>query len=107
MPGFLLNATSTVICAHGGQAQPTVPSPRVRVMGVPVTTQGPPYVIAGCANPPPPVNVGPCILGNWVTAALRVKASGMPVLLQSSQAICVPTGTPLVVVVANARVKGM
>jgi hypothetical protein len=107
MPGFLLNATSTVICAHGGQAQPTVPSPRVRVMGVPVTTQGPPYAIAGCANPPPPVNVGPCILGNWVTAALRVKASGMPVLLQSSQAICIPTGTPLVVVVANARVKGL
>ncbi len=107
MPGFLLNATSTVICAHGGQAQPTVPSPRVRVMGVPVTTQGPPYAIAGCANPPPPVNVGPCILGNWVTAAFRVKASGMPVLLQSSQAICVPTGTPLVVVVANARVKGL
>jgi uncharacterized Zn-binding protein involved in type VI secretion len=107
MPGFLLNATSTVICAHGGQAQPTVPSPRVRVMGVPVTTQGPPYLIAGCANPPPPVNVGPCILGNWVTAALRVKASGMPVLLQSSQAICVPTGTPLVVVLANARVKGL
>lgn len=107
MPGFLLNATSTVICAHGGQAQPTVPSPRVRVMGVPVTTQGPPYAIAGCANPPPPVNVGPCILGNWVTAALRVKASGMPVLLQSSQAICVPTSTPLVVVLANARVKGL
>ena len=107
MPGFLLNASSTVLCAHGGQAKPTVPNPRVKVMGVPVTTLGPPYAIAGCANPPPPVNVGPCILGNWIVGATRVKASGMPVLLQSSQAICVPTGTPLTVVVANARVQGM
>lgn len=107
MPGFLLNASSTVICAHGGQAKPTVPNPRVKVMGVPVTTLGPPYVVAGCANPPPPANVGPCVVGNWIVGALRVKVMGLPVLLQSAQGICVPTGTPLTVVVANARVKGM
>jgi uncharacterized Zn-binding protein involved in type VI secretion len=107
MPGFLLNVGSTVICAHGGQAKPTVPNPRVRVMGMPVVTQPPPYVIAGCANPPPPVNVGPCVTGMWVLAALRVKVMGMPVLLQDSQAICVPTGTPLTVVLAQMRVKGM
>ncbi len=107
MPGFLLNASSTVLCAHGGQAKPTVPNPRVKVMGQPVTTLEAPYVVAGCANPPPPVNVGPCIIGNWIVGATRVKASGLPVLLQSSQAICVPTGTPLTVVFANARVKGV
>ena len=103
MPGFLLNVGSTVICAHGGQAKPTVPNPRVRVMGLPVVTQGPPYVIADCANPPP----GPCITGNFISAALRVKVMGMPVLLQDSQAICAPTGTPLTVVLAQPRVKGM
>jgi uncharacterized Zn-binding protein involved in type VI secretion len=107
MAGFLLNANSTVLCAHGGQARPTVPNPRVRVMGMPVTTQGPPYVVAGCANPPPPANVGPCVIGNWIIASTRVRVMGMPVLLQSSQAICVPTGTPLIVVFANARVRGM
>jgi hypothetical protein len=107
MPGFLLNVGSTVICAHGGQAKPTVPMPRVKVMGMPITVQPPPYVIAGCANPPPPVNVGPCITGLWVTASLRIKAMGMPVLLQDSQAVCVPTGTPLTVILANARVRGM
>ena len=63
--------------------------------------------VAGCANPPPPANVGPCVVANWVVGATRVKAMGLPVLLQTSQAICVPTGTPLSVVVANARVKGM
>jgi hypothetical protein len=107
MPGFLLNIASTVICSHGGQAKCTMPMPRVRVMGLPVTVQPPPYVIAGCANPPPPVNVGPCITGMWVLGALRVKAMGMPVLLQDSQAVCVPTGTPLTVVLTQMRVKGM
>ncbi|HIK56586.1 MAG TPA: hypothetical protein IGS37_15665 [Synechococcales cyanobacterium M55_K2018_004] len=107
MPGFLLNATSTVICAHGGQAKPTLPNPRVRVMGVPVVTQGPPFVIAGCANPPPPANVGPCVSAPWIVAALRVKVMGLPVLLQDSKAICVPTGTPLTVILAQPRVKGM
>ena len=107
MPGFLLTAGSQVRCAHGGQAKATVPNPRVKVMGQPVVTQGPPYAIAGCANPPPPANVGPCIIGNWVTGALRVKVMGMPVLLQNSIAICVPTGTPLTVVLTQPRVKGI
>ncbi len=107
MPGFLLNVASTVICAHGGQAKPTVPNPRVLVGGLPVTTQPPPYVIAGCANPVPPVNVGPCITALWVVAALRVKVMGMPVLMQDSQAVCIPTGTPLTVILTQMRVKGM
>ncbi len=107
MPGFLVNVGSTILCAHGGQAKPTVPMPRVKVMGMPITVQPPPYVIAGCANPPPPVNVGPCVTALWITASLRIKSMGMPVLLQDSQAVCVPTGTPLTVVLANQRVRGM
>jgi hypothetical protein len=107
MPGFLVNVGSTIICAHGGQAKPTMPMPRVKVMGMPITVQPPPYVIAGCANPPPPANVGPCVTALWILASLRIKAMGMPVLLQDSQAICVPTGTPLTVILANQRVRGM
>ncbi|MBD2355991.1 hypothetical protein H6G41_15400 [Tolypothrix sp. FACHB-123] len=107
MPGFLLNLSSTVLCVHGGQAKPSVPNVRVRAMGLPTATQGPPYIIAGCVNPPPPANVGPCVLGNWVVASLRVKSMGMPVLLMDSQAICVPTGTPLTVVLTQTRVKAM
>lgn len=76
-------------------------------MGIPITVQPFPYVIAGCANPPPPANVGPCITGAWIVASVRVKAMGMPVLLQDSQAICVPTGTPLTTVLAQMRVRGM
>jgi hypothetical protein len=66
-----------------------------------------PLLVAGCANPPPPANVGPCVTATNVTGALRLKVMGMPVLLQDSQAICVPTGTGLLVSVVQLRVKGM
>jgi len=107
MPGFLLHVGATVLCAHGGQAQPTVPNPRVKVMGQPIVMQPGPYVIAGCPFPPPPVANGPCLTAQWVMGALRVKSNGLPVLLQDSQAVCVPTGTPLTVAATQVRVKGM
>lgn len=107
MPGFLLHVGATVMCAHGGQAQPTVPQPRVLVSGQPVVTLGPPYVVAGCALPPPPAGNGPCVTGQFVDGATRVFAMGMPVLLLDSQAICAPSGTPLIVTVTQPRVTGM
>ncbi len=105
MPGFLLNVSTTVLCSHGGQAKPTVPNPRVRVMGQPSVTQGPPYVVAGC--PLPPIAGGPCVAANWVVASTRVKVMGMPVLLLDSQAVCAPTGVPVVVIPGQVRVRGM
>jgi len=38
---------------------------------------------------------------------LRVTSLGQPLLVLSSQAICVPTGTPLVPTVTQTRVVGM
>lgn len=95
-----------MLCTHGGQAQPTAPFARVRVGGQPVVTQSAPYTVAACALPPPPSGNGPCVTAQWVSAAVRVKAGGMPVLLQDSQAICTPTGTPLQVAATQMRVKG-
>lgn len=106
MPGFLLHQGATVLCSHAGQAQPTVPNPRVRVSGQPIVTQPNPYVIAGCPFVPPAGN-GPCVTAQWITAATRVRAGGVPVLLQESQAICAPTGTPLIIIVTQMRVRGM
>lgn len=107
MPGFLLHVGAVVQCMHGGMAQPTVPNPRVKVMGQPIVTQTAPYTIAGCAFPPPPVANGPCVTASWIMGAIRVKSMGMPVLLQDSQAVCVPTGTGLIISVIQMRVKGM
>jgi hypothetical protein len=49
---------------------------------------------------------GPCVIAQWLppTASLRVKSMGMPVLVESSQAICIPTGTPVIVGATQTRV---
>jgi hypothetical protein len=107
MPGFILHLGATVMCAHGGSAQPTAVVPRVLVSGQPVTTLTAPYVVAGCAMPPPTAGNGPCVTAQFVVGATRVMAMGVPVLLLDSQAICAPTGTPLVVSVTQPRVTAM
>jgi uncharacterized Zn-binding protein involved in type VI secretion len=106
MPGFLLHQGATVLCTHGGQSQPTAPNPRVKVDGQPVVTQSTTYTITGC---PFTTSSGPmpCVTGQWVSAATRVRAGGQPVLLQDSQAVCVPNGTPLNIVVTQNRVRGI
>jgi hypothetical protein len=95
-----------VTCAHGGQATPTVVQPRVMVSGQPIVTVAAPYMVAGCALPPPTAGNGPCITAQFVTSAVRVTSLGLPVLLMDSQAICVPTGTPLMILVTQPRVTG-
>lgn len=106
MPGYLLHLGATVMCAHGGQAQPMVTNPRVTVSGQPITTSPAPYAVAGC-----PFNVSgapvPCVIGKWTSAATRVTSNGAPVLLLDSQAICIPNGTPLMICSTQVRVFGM
>jgi hypothetical protein len=106
LPGFLLHQGATVTCAHGGQAQPTEPNVRVLVSAMPTVYPVPPYVVAGCTFPPPPAANGPCVTATWLTPALRVFSMGRPLLLSTSQAICAPTGTPLLVSVTQTRVVG-
>jgi hypothetical protein len=106
MPGFLLHVGATVLCSHGGQAQATVPNPRVTVSGQPTVTISGPYVVAGCAMPPPPSGNGPCVTAQFVSSATRVTSNGQPLLLFDSQATCVPTGTPLMIVQTQVRVTG-
>jgi len=105
MPGFLLHLGATVMCAHSGQSQPSAPNPRVKVGGQPVVTQTTLYTVAGC-----PFNISgapsPCVTAQWVTAATRVRVGGVPVLLQDSQAICTPNGTPLNIITTQVRVRG-
>lgn len=99
----MLHVGATVLCMHAGQAQPLAPNPRVLVGGQPVVTQTSPYAVAGCAltgTPNPP-----CATAQWVSGAVRVLAGGAPVLVQSGQAVCVPTGTGLLPVVVQVRVN--
>lgn len=105
MPGFVVHLGAQVMCAHGGQAVPTAPDPRVLVMGQPVATIAAPYAVAGCAFPP--ASGGPCLTGQWVAGATRVTVMGQPVVVQLGQAVCAPTGTPLIVLVTQTRVTAL
>jgi|SRR5271157_2675484 len=107
MPGFLVHVGATVTCAHGGQAQPTVPNPRVTVLGQPTVTIAAPYTVAGCAFPPPPAGNGPCVTAQWLVGSTRVTSNGQPLVVLSSQAICAPTGTPLLILVTQTRVTAI
>ena len=106
MPGPILHLGATVTCAHLGLAQPLSVNPRVTVSGQPIVTMANAYAIAGCTFPSISSGAPPCATAQWVRGATRVLASGVPVLLMDSQAVCVPTGTPLVVVAAQPRAVG-
>lgn len=103
MPGPILHLGAVVLCAHGGQALPTAPSPRVLVSGMAITTIAAPYTVAGCAFVPP-VGNGPCVTAQWTVGAVRVTSMGQPVAILTGMAMCVPTATPLLPVSAQTRV---
>ena len=102
MPGFAVHQGAVVMCMHGGQAQPTAPNPRVLVSGMPVATLMTPYVVAGCPFVPPAA--GPCVSGQWLVGATRVLVGGAPLVVQTSQAVCAPTGTGMLVITTQTRV---
>jgi hypothetical protein len=95
--------SSIVQCVHAGQARPGVPNPRVTVnSGQPTVTLSSPYLIAGCTLPP--ASGGPCVTAQWVTGTTRVLSNGLPLLINTGQAVCAPTGTPLLPIVTQTRV---
>jgi hypothetical protein len=107
MPGPLLHVGAVVTCSHLGQAMPIAPNPRVLVAGQPTVPLTSMYSVAGCTLPPPPAGNGPCVTAQYVTSAMRVLSNGVPLLLMDSQAICAPTGTPLIASVVQPRVIGV
>ena len=109
MPGFLVHVGASVLCSHGGQAQPTMPNPRVMVSAQPTVLISGPYAIAGCAFPPPIAANGPCVTAQWLppTGSTRVLSNGQPLVVFSSQALCVPSGTPLIIAATQTRVTAI
>ena len=101
MPAPLLHLGATVLCTHAGQATPTTPFPRVTLSGQPAVTIASPYVIAACALTGTPTP--PCATGQWLTGAVRVTAGGQPLATMAGSSTCIPTGTPMLPIVAQTR----
>jgi hypothetical protein len=102
MPGFLVQQGATIVCAHGGQAMPTVPNPAVTLMGAPSCLLTDPWTVAGC--PGVPTTVPPCVTAQWVVGTTRVTSAGQPLVIQTGAAVCAPGGTPLVPIITQVRV---
>lgn len=105
MPGYLLHEGALVVCPHAGQATPLTTNPRVKVAGQAIVTQTTTYTIASCglAGTSSP----PCATATWMTAATRVKAGGVPVLLGDSHGVCAPTLDDLEIILTQQRVRGI
>lgn len=102
MPAPILHLGATVLCTHAGQATPLAPFPRVTVSGQPLVTIASPYAVAGCALTGTPTP--PCVTGQWLLGATRVLAGGVPVATLSGSSVCIPTGTPMLALLAQTRV---
>jgi hypothetical protein len=102
MPAPVLHLGATVLCSHAGPATPAAPLPRVLVSGQPVVTLSSPYLVTGCALTGTPAP--PCVTGQWLAGATRVLAGGVPLATMAGSSTCIPTGTPLLPVVAQVRV---
>ncbi len=103
MPGYLLDANTTIQCPHGGQVSVKPKPTRVTLGGSDVYVvddfdQTP--VISGCA-----FNISgapsPCMSIKWLLPAMRVEVGGKKPLLSTSVGLClsaaqVPQGTALV-----------
>ncbi|MDQ7263120.1 hypothetical protein NM680_15095 [Paracoccus sp. PS-1] len=104
----LLHMGATILCPHGGQAQPGSSSTRVQLGGQPAVTVAHMMTIAGCSFSTPD-GPKPCTQVQWTTPATRVTIEGSPALLSSSGGICIgaagPAGPPQVVA-QQVRVTG-
>ena len=79
-------------------------NPRVKVSGQKVVTRDATYTITGCGLSSS--GSTPCASALWTSAALKVKAGGVAVVLTSSKATCTPTGAALQILTTQTRVTG-
>lgn len=98
MMGFLLHMGATVICTHGGQAQPAGASTRVLLSGQPAVTLTHAQTIAGCPFTTPEPAPKPCTSVQWTMTARRVLIEGAPAILSDSSGLTIgpmgPQGSP-------------
>ena len=98
MANPILDVSSKVICAHGGEATPTVASSRVTVAARAIVTVAEEYLVSGCPFVPP------CATGRWVTGAKRVTSEGRAVAVMGATGVCEPTSAAMKTTQTQERV---
>jgi hypothetical protein len=83
----LLTTSSTILCAHGGQAIPLTSNGTVAAGGAPVLLESDVHAVVGC-----PFTIGPkyspCVRIEWSLGAPSIGIGGTAPLVQSSVGTC-------------------
>lgn len=85
---FVLDSNATIMCPHGGRVS-VVPSNVIVKAGAGYALlQTDTFMVSGCpfATPAGPA---PCLMVQWLTAAIFTKVNNVPVLLNDSVSLCV------------------
>jgi hypothetical protein len=82
MPGFLLQVGADVLCPHNGQVSEVSINSRVSLSGRPAVVLTDAFAIGACPADPP------CVGGQWMTGATRLRIGGQPAILKDSSGIC-------------------
>ena len=106
----LLNASSVMMCPHGGQVQAITGNARTKVGGDFVLRASDSFLIADCPFALGPVP-HPCVQVQWVATSARSRAIGDFTLTAESVGLCLapdmtPQGTVLILT-AEPRVEGV
>lgn len=95
----VITSQTPVNCGHGGVATHVPSQVRVRIGGSPAAIAADQHPVAGCALTT--TSTPPCVVLAWTVPAIRVRAGGQPVLVQTS----IPIGTgPGIVMAGQVRV---
>lgn len=84
----LLNASSTMICPHGGSVSAFTSNAVAKAGGDFIVRLGDTYTIAGCPFTLPNGTPHPCMRVQWTTSALMCKAASDSPLTKDSQGLC-------------------
>ncbi|MFM5893540.1 MAG: hypothetical protein ACKOQM_03800 [Novosphingobium sp.] len=86
----IVTSQTPVMCGHSGSATHVPSQVRARAAGSPIAVAADQHAVAGCtlsgSGPPP------CVVLAWTVPALRVRAGGQPVLIQTSLPIATGPG---------------
>lgn len=82
MPGLVLHAGAVLTCSHGGQVKIIPAQVRAAASGTPICTVADTFTVIGCPGVPASPGVV-CTKVTWQNTASRVKANGVPVLVQA------------------------
>lgn len=107
----VLHQGAVIQCPHGVPAQPAPSQVRVLINQQPALTQADVFTVGGCPFQLPGPTPSPCVQVRWPVASTRVRAGGVPVLLQTSTSLCLaatqaPQG-PAIVAGVSPRVTAL